>query len=101
MSISAMPSSDGKTLNIKMGPRFDFSAHSGLRAAYTGDRQRYATYAIDLRETSYMDSSALGMLLQLKEHAGGAHDAVHIKHATKGIRDILAVANFDQLMQID
>ena len=101
MSLNATPSPDGKTLNIRMGSRFDFAAHSGLRAAYAGAHPRYQTYVIDLRETSYMDSSALGMLLQLKEHAGGGARSVQIKNATKGIRDILAVANFDQLMQID
>ena len=48
-----------------------------------------------------MDSSALGMLLQLKEHAGGAKSAVHIRNAKPAIKDILSVANFHQLMTID
>ena len=48
-----------------------------------------------------MDSSALGMLLQLKEHAGGSQRSLQIKNANPAIKDILGVANFDQLMQID
>lgn len=101
MAITSSASVDGKTLHIRMGERFDFSAHSALRAAYAGDRPRFDTYIIDLRETTYMDSSALGMLLQLKEHAGGTQRSLQIKNANPAIKDILGVANFDQLMQID
>ena len=101
MAITSSGSADGKTLHIRMGERFDFSAHSALRAAYAGDRPSFKTYIVDLRATHYMDSSALGILLQLKEHAGGDLHSVQIKNANAAIKEILAVANFDQLMQID
>ena len=101
MAITSSGSADGKTLHISMGERFDFSAHSALRAAYAGDRPSFEIYIVDLRATHYMDSSALGMLLQLKEHAGGDLHSLQIKNANESIKEILAVANFDQLMQID
>lgn len=101
MAITSAASVDGKTLHIRMGERFDFGAHSALRSAYAGDRPSFETYIIDLRETTYMDSSALGMLLQLKEHAGGNLGSLQIKNAKDSIKEILAVANFDQLMRID
>jgi anti-anti-sigma regulatory factor len=41
------------------------------------------------------------MLLQLREHAGGKRQAVRLTNAQPVIRDILAVANFDQLFTID
>jgi hypothetical protein len=41
------------------------------------------------------------MLLQLKEFAGGSTRSLQIKNANSSIREILSVANFDQLMQID
>jgi anti-anti-sigma factor len=101
MSISTAPSPDGKTLTIRISDRFDFTAHTALRAAYANAQPRFQSYVLDLRETNYMDSSALGMLLQLKEHAGGAKSAVHIKNAKPAIKEILSVANFQQLMTID
>ena len=101
MAITSTASTDGKTLTLTMGERFDFSVHSALRAAYSGGQPRFETYVVDLARTVYMDSSALGMLLQLKEHAGGSQKAVCIRNASPAIRDILAVANFHQLMQID
>ncbi len=101
MSITAHPSANGRILNIKVAARFDFNVHSRMRAVYTQGGHRYDSYVIDLADTVYMDSSALGMLLQLKEHAGGAKSSVRIRNAQPGIREILAVANFTQLMTIE
>lgn len=101
MSVHALPSGDGKMLTISISERFDFNVHAQLRAAYRNAEKRYAGYVIDLKDTTYMDSSALGMLLQIKEHAGGGAQSVRIRNAAPGIRDILRVANFDKLMTIE
>lgn len=101
MSITAMPSGDGQTLTIRVQDRFDFNVHRELREAYEAGGKRYGNYVLDLRGTSYMDSAALGMLLQLREHAGGSRQAVRLSNAQPVIKDILAVANFDQLFTID
>ncbi len=101
MSIHAAPSADGKTLNIRINDRFDFNVHRELREAYESAGKRYNNYVLDLRDTTYMDSAALGMLLQLREHAGSSKSAVRLRNAQPTIRDILAVAHFDQLFTID
>lgn len=72
MAVTAMQSPDGATLTIKISDRFDFNVHAQLRAAYRSDGKRYTGYVVDLKDTTYMDSSALGMLLQIKEYAGAA-----------------------------
>ena len=101
MSVTASESQDGSTLTIRMTDRFDFNVHSALRAAYRNDSKRFGSYVIDLRDTNYIDSSALGMLLQIKEFAGGAAPAVRIKNAEPVIKDILRIANFEKLMTIE
>jgi anti-anti-sigma factor len=101
MSIHAVPSADGKTLNIRINDRFDFNLHRELREAYESAGKRFSSYVLDLRDTTYMDSAALGMLLQLREHAGNSKAAVRLRNAQPMIRDILAVAHFDQLFTID
>lgn len=101
MSISTQTSSDGHTLTIRVQDRFDFNVHRELRQAYEAQGKRFGNYVLDLRGTTYMDSAALGMLLQLREHAGGKRQAVRLTNAQPVIRDILAVANFDQLFTID
>jgi anti-anti-sigma factor len=101
MSITTFTSGDGHTLTIRVQDRFDFKVHRELREAYEAGGKRYGSYVLDLRGTSYMDSAALGMLLQLREHAGGRKQSVCLSNAQPVIRNILAVANFDQLFTID
>lgn len=96
MAVSSSVEND--VMTIKISDRFDFSIHSELRRTY--ENTAYAGYVIDLSETQYMDSAALGMLLQLREYAGGTMDAVTIKDAAPMIRKVLEVANFDRLMHI-
>ena len=50
MAISATPSSDGKTLTIRVSDRFDFNTHSELRATYANSQPRYQLYVLDLRD---------------------------------------------------
>lgn len=52
---------------------------------------------VDLREVTYLDSSALGMLLGLREKAQAAGTAVSLAVASGTARDILAMANFEKL----
>lgn len=101
MSISTQTSDDGHTLTIRVQDRFDFNLHRELRQAYEAAGKRFGHYVLDLRGTTYMDSAALSMLLQLREHAGGKRQTVHLANAQPVIRDILAVANFDQLFTIE
>jgi anti-anti-sigma factor len=57
-------------------------------------------YVIDLQHTDYMDSSALGMLLVLREHAGSGSASVAITRCKPEVRKILQIANFERLFDI-
>lgn len=100
MTVSTQAMNNGKTLKISITDRFDFNIHKDLRSAYK-DNPSNLNYVIDLKGASYMDSSALGMLLQLREHAGGSKTAVTISNADQNIREILRIANFDKLMTVE
>ena len=56
---------------IRLNGRFDFSAHRIFRESYTPslDAGSVAELEIDLDQVDYLDSSALGMLLMLREKA--------------------------------
>ncbi len=99
MSIRVAESDDGKTVTMFLPEKFDFSVHTGFRQSYENSSAK--NFIVDLKNTSYMDSAALGMLLQLLEHAGNQKSAISIKNSANNIREILGVANFNQLMQID
>lgn len=99
MSIRINESKDGRTMTLTMPEKFDFSAHGEFRKSY--EQSSAKSFIIDMRNTSYMDSAALGMLLQLREHTGGQRTAISIKNAGNNVREILEVANFSQLMTLE
>ena len=95
MSLGIKLSDDGKQIFISMPERFAFEIHSELRKAYSNNKS-ITKVVVDLSNTSYLDSSALGMLLQLREHAGDDINSVKIVNAKNDVKDILKVANFGQ-----
>ena len=92
---------DKKTgcLTIQVKGRFDYSCHKMFKDAFL--RASVATsYDIDLAEVTYLDSSALGMLLLLRDHAGGGRAEVRLLNAKGAVIDILKIANFHRLFDI-
>jgi anti-anti-sigma factor len=54
---------------------------------------------VDLQNADYMDSSAMGMLLQLRDY--GAKDRpMELVNSNDGVREILRIANFDKLFKV-
>lgn len=100
MPIHTRRSEDGQTLIIKIDGRFDFSTHQAFRDAYEHGDQDIKGYVVDLSETTYLDSSALGMLLLLRDYAGGDSAAISIENCNSDVRRILAISNFEQLFAI-
>jgi anti-anti-sigma factor len=100
MVINSSVSADGSELTIAIQGRFDFSAHQDFRRSYESLNVRPQTYFVDLRETTYLDSSALGMLLLLRDFAGGESSSVRIINCNPEVRKILAISNFEQLFAV-
>ena len=100
MPINTMCSNDGAELNICIDGRFDFSSHQEFRRAYEGVSGDPSKYVVDLRETTYLDSSALGMLLLLRDHAGGDEADIAIVNCNEDVKKILTISNFEQLFEI-
>lgn len=100
MAISSSASADGKALTISVEGRFDFSSHQEFRRAYEDRPIAAQTYSVDLQATTYLDSSALGMLLLLKDFAGGDDASIQIINCSDDVKKILAISNFEQLFSI-
>ncbi len=101
MSVSAHISSDNKTVTIKVDGRFDFSNQKEFRDSYRNNNSPGQSFLVELDRTEYMDSSALGMLLLLKEHADNFKGKVIIKNPSKEIKKILEMAHFNQQFEIN
>jgi anti-anti-sigma factor len=101
MSIWASASQDGRSLTINIEGRFDFSAHQDFREAYEKTDAEPDEYCVDMKQTSYLDSSALGMLLLLRDHAGGDTAKIKIQNCNSDVKKILTISNFEQLFTIE
>ncbi|WP_347987390.1 STAS domain-containing protein [Methylomonas sp. AM2-LC] len=98
MSISADVKSG--VLYIKVSGRFDFGVHNEFREASKLAESGVNLIEIDLANADYLDSSALGMLLVLRDRMTGDKNAVHIKNAKNEVKKIIEIANFDKLFTI-
>ena len=99
MTVSASFDDSAQKLTISIEGRFDFSAHKEFRESYE-DTDKAASFSIDMSAANYIDSSALGMLLLLRDHAGGDHADVEIVNCNSDVKKILTISNFDQLFVI-
>lgn len=99
MAIWSTEASSGE-LTIKIQGRFDFSAHQEFRDAYEKVSDEPKNYVVDMKETTYLDSSALGMLLLLRDHAGGDNSSIEIVNCNPDVKKILTISNFEQLFTI-
>ena len=99
MAISGNSSSNGDSVEIKITGRFDFNAHHDFRNIYRNEKSD-ASYNIDMAGTDYIDSSALGMLLLLREHAGNESAKISISGCNDDIKKIFAISNFEKLFKI-
>jgi anti-anti-sigma factor len=88
-------------LKISIDGRFDFSLHTDFRKAYEQAGTAAKSYLIDLEQASYLDSSALGMLLLLRDFAGGGDSNITIANCNDEIKKVFTVSNFQQLFNIN
>jgi anti-anti-sigma factor len=90
---------EANTVKIGISGRFDCNLHRCFRDAYR-ELPRDTHFLVDFSETDYLDSSGLGMLLLLREFAGGENSRITIAGCCDKIKRILDIANFDKLFTI-
>ncbi len=90
-----------KTITIKVSGRFDFGIHQDFRKATEQVvSNNVNTIIVDMGGVDYLDSSALGMLLVLRDKVGESKSAVRIRNARPEVLKILEIANFDKLFSL-
>ena len=100
MSITRHIDEQKAQVTIAIEGRFDFAQHKAFRDAYRDVDPKAMTFIVDLFDASYLDSSALGMLLLLRDHAGGDEADIRLLNCSPDVRKILSVSNFEQLFVI-
>ena len=99
MPVNTVESPDNDEVVIKVSGRFDFSCHQEFITGYKAYPPGEKGYVVDLSQADFMDSSAMGMLLQLREY-GNKRAGVALVNGSDSVKDILRIANFDKLFTI-
>lgn len=90
-----------KTLTISLSGRFDFGVHQEFRKATEQAEKGVSTIIVEMAQVDYLDSSALGMLLVLRDKVGENKEAVRIRNAKPDVKKILEIANFHMLFTLE
>ena len=81
---------------------FDFKKVDEFRFTYEKlSDQKFSTLSINFGATKYMDSSALGMLLNVQSFYKDKGVTVKITNTKSQIKKILAISRFDKRFEID
>lgn len=98
MSIST--STIGNLLIIAIEGRCDFSTHKEFDKAAAKITDSISSIKVDFEKANYLDSSALGMLLVLKEKIGGRKQDISLVNTKHTVKRVLDTANFKKLFHI-
>jgi anti-anti-sigma factor len=86
------------TVTLEITGRFDFRMIKEFQQLLT---RAPRTWIVDLAAVEYVDSSALGMLLLLRERVGGDSMRVQLRGVRGQPRDVLLMARFDRMFKLD
>lgn len=99
MAISTTYDEATRTLVLTVEQDFTFLVLSDFQSAYQSAPLADA-YIVDFSQASFIDSSGLGMLLMLREHAGDGSADITLQGPNEEILRVLRIANFDKLFTI-
>lgn len=100
--MQASVTKEGGKAAIALKGRFDFNTHRDFRAAYeplVADAT-VREVLVDFDGVDYLDSSALGMLLMLRDKVTGAGKEVVLANVRGNVKQVLDIANFGKLFRI-
>jgi len=100
MGVSAREQDDA--IIISLSGTFNFIDQAAFRKSYEGQKNsQFRKYILDFRETQFIDSAALGMILLLNDHVSDTvRNKITLRNASPEVLDIFKVANFQQLFTI-
>ena len=93
---------EGQRAIMRLAGRFEFSAHREFREAVERVMQLdgVGDLVIDLMDVEYVDSSALGMLLMVRERTNSAKLGLTLANPRGMVRQALDIAHFEKLFVI-
>jgi len=100
MSILARYSQDTKSYIIEINGKFNFSILTEFRKAYKDEGLSSVEIILDLKGTDAIDSSALGMLLNLQRYFDKPDGEIKIINCNEVIEKVFRITSFDKKFTI-
>lgn len=86
---------------IVLDEKFDFEAVGSFRQAYENlEDITNKTVVVDFRNTRYIDSSALGMLINAKNYLDKMGEKIKIINTSDQVKKIFSISRFDKKFDI-
>ncbi|WP_119395105.1 STAS domain-containing protein [Salinibius halmophilus] len=87
-------------MKVNMPERFDFSAFQKFEEVEQSVLAQAGTVSLDFSHTIYIDSAALGMLVQLHEKASANGVQVVLTNLAGAVEKTMKIANMERLFTI-
>lgn len=93
---------DGSKARLVLDGRFDFNSHVAFNQSADSLLKNTSVneLELDLENVKYIDSSAMGMLLLLKERAKGVSKSITLVNCKGAVAQVLELSNFRRLFTI-
>jgi len=101
MPVESSLSADQSTLLISIKGKFDFKLLNEFRHAYSGDALSVKNLVIDMRDTSTIDSSALGMLLNMRRYLEDRDIEIKIINCNQDVLNVFRITHFNRKFLIE
>lgn len=93
---------NGKIAKVILAGQFDFNSHREFRQACESviGNANVSEVQIDFQKVTYLDSSALGMLLLVKEKVNAVNKSLALVNCKDSVRQVLEIACFGKILSI-
>jgi len=101
MSVESKLSTDNMTLVISVKGVFDFNLLNEFRRAYSDTDGSIKKVVVDMRDTTAIDSSALGMLLNMNRYLKKFEVEIYIENCNEHVKGIFDITHFNKIFTIE
>jgi len=101
MSIECKYTENNTVLTISIKGVFNFALLNEFRRSYTCEGASLAEIIVDMAATTSLDSSALGMLLNMQEYLEKSDGEIRIIKCNADVMKVFDITCFDKKFSID
>ncbi|VAW59424.1 hypothetical protein MNBD_GAMMA08-1088 [hydrothermal vent metagenome] len=101
MSVESKLSTDNTTLVISVKGVFDFNLLNEFRRAYSVENMKVEKVIVDMRNTTAIDSSALGMLLNMNRYLEKFGVEIFIENSNEDVKGVFDITHFNKIFTIE